>query len=104
MTKHEIFAQFFTNLLKLDNRLEAREIAFKVWPATHDMWLRHMKIDDVLIELGLAKVMDDGRMGYLAPQDPGLHWKQVNWEIEEQTPEQERRMREIAEQMLEDAP
>jgi hypothetical protein len=39
MTKIEIFAQFFTqfftNLLQLD-RVEGREVAKKVWPATAD--------------------------------------------------------------------
>jgi len=98
MTKHEVFAQFFTNLLQLENRLQAREIAFQMWPATHDMWIRNMKIDGVLIELGLAQKMDDGRMGYLAPQDSGLPWKQSNWEIEDPTPEQEQRLRTAAQE------
>lgn len=94
MTRHEIFAQFFTNLLELENRQQAREIARKTWPATHDMWLHPMKIDGVLIELGLARVMDDGRVGYLVIDD-SRGWRNDSWEIEEATPEQEQRMREM---------
>jgi hypothetical protein len=99
MTKHEIFAQFFTDLLKLDNRLQAREIAREVWPATEDMWLHPMKIDDVLIELGLARVMDDGRMGYLLIDD-SRGWRNDNWETELPTPEQETKLRAMAGKML----
>jgi len=93
MTKHEVFAEFFTNLLKLENQQQARSIAEKVWPATHDMWIYPMKIDPVLIRLGLAHVMEDGRIGYLAPQDQNLPWRQSNWETEEPTAEQETKMR-----------
>ena len=99
MTKHEIFAQFFTNLLQLENRQQARDLARKAWPATHDMWLHPMKIDAVLIELGLARVMDDGRIGYLLPDD-SRGWRNDSWEIEEATPEQEQRLRETAKRML----
>lgn len=100
MNKHEIFAQFFTNLLKMENRQQARDLAFQVWPATHSMWLHPMEIDDVLIELGLAQKMDDGRIGYLAPQDSSLPWKQVNWEIERPTLEEKVRLGQTAEQMF----
>ena len=97
MKKHEVFAEFFTNLLTLENKIEAREIAKKAWPATSDMWLHVMKIDPVLIELDLARVMDDGRIGYRVPDQvrggPG-------WEIEKPTPEQEWEMRDMAEKML----
>lgn len=103
MTKHEIFAQFFTNLLQMESRQQAREVARKVWPATSDMWLHPMKIDDVLIELGLARVMDDGRIGYLLIDD-SRGWRNDNWETELPTPEQERQMQAMAEEMLEERP
>lgn len=98
MTKHEIFARFFTDLLQLDNRLEAVEIAKKAWPATSSMWLHLMDIDPVLIELGVAKTMGDGRTGYMYFVDET--GSQYVWEIERPTPEQERQLREMAEEML----
>jgi hypothetical protein len=99
MTKHEIFAQFFTNLLTLENRQEARDLARKAWPATLEMWLHPMKIDGVLIELGLARVMDDGRIGYLLIDD-SRGWRNDHWETELPTPEQARQIQETAEMML----
>lgn len=99
MTKHEIFAQFFTNLLTMDNRQQAQEIARSVWPATSDMWIHPMKIDPVLMELDLARVMDDGRIGYLVIDD-SLGWRNDRWEIEMPTIEQRAEVRALTDHLL----
>lgn len=93
MKAKDVFAEFFTNLLKIDNRVQAREIALTVWPGTRELWLHTMNIDPVLIELDLAKVMDDGRIGYR--YFDAVDEKHV-WEVELPTPEQETQLQTMA--------
>lgn len=77
MKVKEVFAQFFTNLLKLDDRGTAREIAKTVWPGTREIWLHTLKIDPVLIELDLARVTEEGGVVYRPPDPKGwTPWEQ----------------------------
>ena len=71
MKSDDVFAEFFTSLLKLDNRAEAREIALVVWPGTRNVWIHTMDIDPVLIELDLARVRKDGSVIYRPPDPNG---------------------------------
>jgi len=77
MEPKDLFREFFTNLLKLENRGHAREIAKAVWPGTRELWLHTMDIDPVLIELDLAQVTEKGGIVY-RPPDRG--W--TSWELE----------------------
>ena len=77
MKAKDVFAEFFTNLLKIDNRAQAREIALTVWPGTRTLWLHTMDIDPVLIELDLARVGSDGGIVYRPPDPNGwFPWEQ----------------------------
>lgn len=75
MKAKDVFREFFTNLLKLENRAQAQAIALAAWPGTRDIWLHTMDLDPVLIELDLARVDSDGSVVYRPPDIGWTPWE-----------------------------